>query len=74
MNISKIKGCTSLTELPDDFKWDTSNVSELKQLINMNKVQVKYCWDKDLFHNYSMIGMAAIIDGKIKAMFNELGN
>lgn len=69
----EVRQCNSLTTL-DLSKWDTSNITELKSLSNLNEKQIKYCWDKDLFHNYPMVGMAAIIDAKIKPMFEKLGS
>lgn len=68
---SEVKQCTHLNQLPEGFKWDTSEVTELKTLEKMNKVQAKYCFDNNLLYNYPF-GMAAIIDGEIKEWFNSL--
>ena len=66
------KECTNLKELPEGFEWDTSNITELKSLDNMNEKQAKYCLENNLLYNYPMSGMAALIDGKIKKWFNAL--
>ena len=68
----EFKTCTHLTELPKDFKWDTSNCAEFMLADNMNEAQINFCMEHRLFENYSMIGFAAIIDSSIKKQFKRL--
>jgi len=66
------KECSNLKKLPKNFNWNLSEISELKSLSEMNVKQAKYCFDNNLLYEYPMIGMAAIIEGKIKKRFNNL--
>lgn len=69
---SELSSCNALSEIPAGF-FDESDCSTLMSLSSMNKDQVKFCFDKDLFNTYPMIGMAAVIDKEIKPCFMKLG-
>lgn len=68
---SKVNHCTQLTTLPENINWNTTNMTEVMSLNRMNENQRRYCIDNNLIFNTGL-GLAAIIEGKDKAMFNAL--
>ena len=68
----EFKTCSNLSDFPNEVEWDLSNVTEFISLSRMNEAQAKYCFENNLLYNYPMVGMAVLIDGKIKQWFNDL--
>lgn len=78
-NVKSLTDCfekpTSLMDLPNDLFKYYENCTELKSLSSMDNKQREFCFKNKIeFHEYPLIGLAAIIDSKFKPEFNLLNN